>query len=339
MEENGLSYQFQSFVSEKGWQILYQEGFVLKKAALIFIGFLKRLLITMKSPAFDYVLLHRELTPFGPPIFEWIIARIFRKKIIYDFDDAIWMGDRKESALWKVLKWRSKVSSICKWSWKVSVGNDYLADYARLYNDQVVVFPTVVDTDVHIPLPDPAYHRQSQQEIQKPEDEPITIGWTGSHSTLFYLDIILPALQELEKQMDFRFIVIANSDPQLPLRNYDFIQWSAETEVKDLEQLDIGVMPLYDDEWAQGKCGFKLIQYLALEIPALASPVGVNTQIIQHGVTGLIANNAEEWKDHLAQLIKSPQMRAELGKSGRRLIQENYSVSGQEDLFLSLFDG
>ena len=336
MEQNNVSWDFQSFLLADEWKILYKTGGIAGKVKSVLRGFLRRTSKLSQLGRYQFILIHRELTPFGPPIFEWIIAKVFRKKIIYDFDDAIWMPDQnRENPIWRWLKWRSKVKSICKWSWKVSTGNEYLANYARQYNDQVVVLPTVVDTKIHQP---PNAKGQKPKAIPKAfGSQKPTIGWTGSHSTLFYLDEITPILQDLEKEMDFEFLVIANKNPELPLKNFRFIPWNKTTEIEDLCQMNIGIMPLEDTEWSKGKCGFKLIQYLALGIPAVASPVGVNSDIVQEGVTGFLTNSPEEWKIHLKKLLEDKTLRNKLGYNGRKLIDVNFSVESQKEKFLELF--
>ncbi|XOV91916.1 MAG: glycosyltransferase [Bacteroidota bacterium] len=330
MEQNDSQCDFQPFVSVNDWDSLYSEMAKSSGFGILLSGFLTRIKGLFNLKMYDIIFIHRELTPIGPPIFEWIIAKILKKKIIYDFDDAIWLPDQnKESTIWRWLKWRSKVTSICKWSWKVSVGNEYLAEYARRYNDEVIIMPTVVDTEIHKPLT--PLHPPSM-------GDKVVIGWTGSHSTLQYLNKILPALQQFEKSVDFEFRVIANKDPQLTLKNYSFIKWNKESEIEDLNTFDIGVMPLPNDEWSKGKCGFKLIQYLALEIPAVASPVGVNKEIISHRKNGFLANSHQEWMDGLTKLIQDKTMRKAFGKLGRNLILRNYSAESQKGTFLSLFN-
>ncbi|MEO9473973.1 MAG: glycosyltransferase [Cyclobacteriaceae bacterium] len=337
MEEKGITYDFQTFVSEVGWEYLYVEGNTFNKIGATLSGFLRRFSILFKLSAYTSILIHRELTPFGPPIFEWVIAKVLRKKIIYDFDDAIWMADgTNESKLWKWLKWRSKVASICRWSWKVSVGNAYLAKFAAQYCDQVEILPTVVDTEIHNAQPPRTKSDLKNQQPTANSQQPI-IGWTGSHSTLQYLRPIVPVLQQLENTHDFTFLVIANQDPQLPLKNYRFAKWNKESEVEDLAQIDIGVMPLEDNEWSKGKCGFKLIQYLSLGIPAVASPVGVNAEIVIHNETGLIATTSHQWLEALKQLLESEGLRKKMGDSGRKLIETKYSVESQQERFLQLF--
>jgi glycosyltransferase involved in cell wall biosynthesis len=150
--------------------------------------------------------------------------------------------------------------------------------------------------------------------------------------------MVMPTIRKLQDELDFEFLVIANRDPTLDLPHYRFIKWKQETEVEDLAQIDIGIMPLEDNEWAKGKCGFKLIQYGALEIPAVASPVGVNKDIIQHNVNGFLANSSDSWKKYMEMLIKDAALRNKLGRKARRVIVERYSTEAVKEKFLGLFE-
>jgi glycosyltransferase involved in cell wall biosynthesis len=323
-----IDYDFQSFLSENGWKHSYVKGAVGMKVWALVSGYLRRIFCLFKIFRYEVIFIHRELTPFGPPIFAWIIAKVFKKKIIYDFDDAIWMADPNgESGLWKTLKWRGKVAAICQWSRKVSAGNQYLADYASQYCDRVVVFPTVVNTNIHRP-------KNDQSNFLKKK---LVIGWTGSHSTLVYLDPLIPVLKKLEQVHAFDFLVIANKNPVLPLQGFYFLPWQEKTEIEDLSQMDIGIMPLADNEWSKGKCGFKLIQYGALGIPSVTSPVGVNTDIIQDGVNGYLASTDTEWIEKLSLLIQSEDLRKQLGKAGRKTVEDQYSVEANKEKWISLF--
>jgi glycosyltransferase involved in cell wall biosynthesis len=325
MSEENLHWDFQSFLSQKGWDNLYKQGKSINKLAAVAFGFARRCKLLFSLSKYDIVFIHRETAPLGPPIFEFVIAKIFRKRIIYDFDDAIWMADQSnENTIWKALKWRKKVSTICHYSWKTTTGNDYLSHFASNYCQQVITLPTVVNTQRH------------KKSGTKKSEIPV-IGWTGSHSTLFYLDAIVPVLKQLENRFEFEFLVIANRNPQLDLKNFKFIKWNVETEIEDLDKIDIGIMPLEDTEWAKGKCGFKLIQYLSLGIATVASPVGVNSEIVKNGVTGFIACNENEWIDGLMKLLSDETLRQEMGETGRLLIEQKYSVNSQKEAFLDLF--
>jgi glycosyltransferase involved in cell wall biosynthesis len=166
----------------------------------------------------------------------------------------------------------------------------------------------------------------------------VVIGWTGSHSTLKYLEAIEPILMELEqKYHQLELLVIADLKPQLGLKNLRFIPWSVDSEITSLLESDIGIMPLPDDEWAKGKCGFKALQYMALEIPTAVSPVGVNTSIVDHGVNGFICSSPQEWVESISALIEGKSLREQLGKRGRQKVIDQFSVDSNRDNFLSLF--
>ena len=135
------------------------------------------------------------------------------------------------------------------------------------------------------------------------------------------------------------FIVIADKAPDLrDIPSMKFVPWNSETEIDDLQRLDIGLMPLPDDEWSKGKCGFKALQYMALEIPTIASPVGVNKKIIEHGVNGLLCETAQEWEDALVKCLETPELRKKIGRNGRQTVLEHYSVLSNASNFLSLFE-
>lgn len=325
-----INYDAQSFWDMRSWKILYKKGHLFTKFSGLLRGFIRRFAIIFKINRYDFVFIHRECAPIGPPVIEWMIARIFSKKIIYDFDDAIWLTDQKgESKVLQILKWRSKVSAICRWSYRVSCGNDYLKSFAMQFNPHVIFNPTTIDTQ-H--LHQPALYKNNADRKN------ITIGWTGTHSTLPYLNQLADVLSQLEKtNPGVQIMIIANHAPVLPLTSLQFIPWRISTEVEDLLQFDIGIMPLTDDEWTQGKCGFKALQYMALEIPSIVSAVGVNTKIIDDGVDGFTCQSKEEWMDKLRLLIENPELRSEIGKRGRLKVEKSYSVSSNSANFLSLF--
>lgn len=318
------------FLDSKTYAVLYQTSNTGKKVFGILKGFLLRVTSLLAIASAHYVFIYREATPVGPPILEWIIAKVLRKKIIYDFDDAIWLTDRsKESWFFRLIRWRGKVASICSWSYKVSCGNEYLCAYARQFNDQVIYNPTTIDTE-HL-------HNRELYPVVKDSNK-IVIGWTGSHSTLKYLKNIESGIAELsEKYPTLELLVIADQPPQLELKNVRFIPWSYATEITGLLECDMGIMPLPDDMWAQGKCGFKALQYMALELPALASPVGVNTKIIEQGRNGFLCTTPQEWIVAIEKLIADKTLREELGKNGHAKVVNEFSVTSNKQNFLNLF--
>jgi glycosyltransferase involved in cell wall biosynthesis len=330
LKSAGIEFRTQSFFSSQQWRVFYRPGKALLKFVYLLIGLTKRTLILLELPGYDFVFIHREAAPLGPPLFEWIIAKLFQKKIIYDFDDAIWLTDKvDESQLEKIVRWRSKVASICQWAYKVSTGNEYLRKFAAQYNPRAIYNPTTIDTEyVHNPNIH-TIHRSAEK---------IVIGWTGSHSTLKYLRELAPVFQILHQKFpNISILVIANQPPDFELPALDFRPWSEATEITDLLQADIGVMPLPDDQWANGKCGFKALQYMALTLPAVAAPVGVNKRIIIDGENGFLCSTESEWEERLAQLITDESLRKKMGLAGRRKVINEYSISSNRDNFLSLF--
>jgi glycosyltransferase involved in cell wall biosynthesis len=327
LAENGFKVDTYSFFSSKTYDILYKKGYYLKKIVGVLNGTARRFLLLTKLHTYDFVFLQREFMPVGPPIFEFIAAKILKTKIIYDFDDSIWLPNASvENKLAAPIKAVWKIAYICKWSYKVSAGNDFLCNYARKHtNAAVFKIPTVVDTVTR-------YNR-----IKQHAQSSVTVGWTGSFSTLKYLDEISPAIRKLQEVYDFKFVVIADKRPDLDIKSLEFIQWNAETEIDDLMNIDIGVMPLWVDPWTEGKCGFKLIQYMALGIPALASSVGVNKIIIDHGVNGFICNTSEDWYLYLSELLSDAVLRQSMGLKGRQKIADEYSHNAIRNNFLKLF--
>lgn len=326
LDKTGIQYSQYSFLDHKTWDVLYKPGHSLKKVLGIIKGFLRRLTLMFRLFSYDFVFIHREVTPIGPPIFEWIIAKVLRKKIIYDFDDAIWIPNTSSNnSIVAGIKWHGKVVSICKWAYKVSCGNEYLANYAKQFNENVIINPTTIDT-VNL------HNLISNHEVTKP-----VIGWTGSHSTMIYINEILPVINKLNHKYDFDFVVISNKEPDFKMINLKFVAWNKETEIEDLAKLNIGIMPLTEDLWAKGKCGFKALQYMALGIPALVSPIGVNTTIVNNDVNGFICDTENDWEESLVVLLQNADKRKQLGINARKFIEDNFSIISNENNFLSLF--
>jgi glycosyltransferase involved in cell wall biosynthesis len=326
LDEKGYRYKVSPYLSMKNRDVLYKSPSVMRKVMAVIRGYTRRIRDVFRVIPYDYVYIHREATPVGPPIFEWIFARLLRKKVVYDFDDAIWVPTMSEhNRKFRFARSFSKIGRICRWAWLVTVGNKFLAQYASQFNKNVKVIPTVVNTEtVHGTLQD--------HDTGKPQ-----VGWTGSFTTLPYLDMVIPVLKRLQERYDFTFVVIADRDPKPDLKNYLFVPWSSKTETEDLLRFHIGLMPLTDTEISRGKCGFKAIQYMALGIPPVVSPVGVNTEIVQHRVNGFVCGTESEWEDALAGLLNDVALRKQIGREARKKIEDHYSIHSTKDLFLANF--
>jgi glycosyltransferase involved in cell wall biosynthesis len=328
LQKNNIECRVDCFLDEKTWNILYSKSSALKKVLGVTKGFAKRLFtIIVVAPRYDYVFIHREASPLGPPIFEFIASKILGKKLIYDFDDAIWIPNTSsENSFVNWLKAFWKVKFIFKWAYKVAGGNGYLCNYARNYNGNVVLMPTCVDIE------------RQHNSLKNQNTKQVVIGWTGSHSTMNYLDHLVPVFKRIVADFNVEIVIISNKPPQFNLPNLVYIPWKEETEITDLLRLNIGLMPLKEDRWSEGKCGFKLIQYMALGIPALASPAGVNKALVENGRDGFLCRNEDEWYQALKILIEDAPLRQSMGKVGREKIVEHYSIQANADAFLKLFD-
>lgn len=326
LKQEGFEISIHPFLDDKTWKTLYGPGNIPGKAMGMMRSFFRRWALLFKLRKADHLFIHREAAQLGPPVFEWIIAKVLRRKYIYDFDDAIWLPNYSESnARFHRLKAYWKVNYCMKWADQVTAGNRYLADYARKFNTSVQVIPTTIDTVNH--------HNLTTDH----EASPVVIGWTGTHTTMHYLDELIPVLQELEQEYDFTFRVISNQAPGYALRSLEYVPWNKTTEIADLAKINIGVMPLKQDIWSEGKCGFKGLQYMALEIPAVMSPVGVNSDIVTDGVNGFLAGSPEDWKSKLSLLLGDRELRKKIGKAGRERIESAYSVNANKYKYLDLF--
>jgi glycosyltransferase involved in cell wall biosynthesis len=326
LTKNNIDYKLEPFWDNTTWQILYKPKHVFQKVWGMLKGFINRILVLLELPKYDFIFVHREATPIGPPWFEWLACKVFQKKLIFDIDDALWLPNTTDSnAIAAKFKQHQKVNLIMKWCYRVSAGNKYLQQYAKQFNLDSVLLPTTVNTLTY-------YNQLKYQETDK-----ITIGWTGSHSTLPFLDLITPVLQKLESEFQFNFVVIADKQPEIKLKSLLFIPWEKETEIQDLLKFNIGIMPLPLTEWAEGKCAFKAIQYMALGIPAVVSSVGANLDAVPDGVTGFVCNSEEEWYQRLRLLLQQTKIRITMGEAGKRWVEKRYALHSHSNTFLALF--
>jgi glycosyltransferase involved in cell wall biosynthesis len=281
-----------------------------------------------KMIGYDFVYIHREATPLGPPFVESYLF-ILGKKVIYDFDDAIFIA--KTSDVNRVIgfaKWPSKVRFITKNSYKVAVCNNYLVDWVGQYNNNAVLIPTTIDLEYHKPL------RKRPIEGRTP-----VIGWTGSRSTMKYLDLVREALVHIQKNYKFEFRVICDVDPGFEeLNNYCFIKWNFDTEIADLSEIDVGLMPVPMGDWERGKVGFKAIQYSGVSAVPVVSSTGSGNEVVVHGITGLvIENTTESWVNALSSLLDDKKKIETMGVTAREYIDKCYSVRSQVLSYEALF--
>ncbi len=321
----GFDWELSEIITEKDDKIFYHPGNYLKKAWILFKSIFIRLKDLSRAKNFDIIFIQREALLLGSSYFE---KQFFKKnKVVFDFDDSIWLLDTSpENKKFEFLKNPDKTKINIKHAHCVIAGNSFLANYAKQFNQNTVVIPTTIDSDFHIPKP----------ELRNKEK--IVIGWSGSISTIKHFEIAIPALIEIQKKYpnQIEIHVIGQGSYTHPEINVISKNWSATTEVDDLNSFDIGIMPLPDDEWVKGKCGLKGLSYMACGVATIMSNVGVNSEIIEHGKNGFLATSQEEWVNYLSKLIENNDLRHVMGQAGRETVVKNYSVNANKVKYLEV---
>jgi glycosyltransferase involved in cell wall biosynthesis len=281
-------------------------------ATMVYVAlrFAKRAIDMMTLGKADLVVIEGQLFPYMGLTAERMLTK--RYKVIVELDDAIYLTYRHEQ----------KIPALLRMSSGAIVGNRTLAEYAVRYQPDVRVIPTVVDTERFSPMDT----KERRGRLGPEEVRNLIIVWIGLDYNVSFLDLLVPALQRVEKEHPVTVRIISSRPYSLPGIKTEFRPWSFETEVADLRDSDIGIMPLPDTEWARGKCGLKLLQYMAVGIPCVASPVGVNREIISDGHNGFTAATEEEWYARLLALCRDPTFRSKIGKAGRATVESAYSL-------------
>ncbi len=327
-EEQGYECCLLNIVNKGEDKILYGNVPVYKKGFLFVKFFFRRMKHYFKVTKNDVVFVQREACFLGFTIFEYLLSR--KAPFIFDFDDAIWVPNVSEAnKKMAFLKNFSKTAKIISYSDAVIAGNAYLANYAKQYNQNVTIIPTTVDTDTFVPP------KTSDSKAS------ICIGWSGSKTTVQHFRLLENVLLKLkEKYADaIYFKLIGDETYYNEALNLKGTAWSSDTEVSELQEIDIGVMPLENDRWSKGKCGLKGLTYMSLQIATVMSPVGVNKDIIQHNVNGFLAETEEDWFNYLSQLIEDEQLRKRLGQEARTTVVEKYSILANREHYLEVVKG
>jgi glycosyltransferase involved in cell wall biosynthesis len=317
LRDLGIEITFAPFATAALSRALYARGQWGAKAAGMAAGIAKRFREALEARKYDAVFLQREGSLIGPAWSERLL-KARQPAIVYDFDDAIYLPYVSPTNRYlSYLKFPWKTRALCRMAAAVVAGNDHLAAYASRYNDRVHVVPSTVSLREYRERPAPA-----------PGRVPV-IGWTGSHSSAQYLSLVRAPLQELRRRREFRVLIIGIEHFEIPGVEVECRPWSAETEVRDLWDMDAGIMPLPDEPWARGKCGMKAIQYMGVGLPAVVSPVGANREIVVDGVTGFHAATAAQWVDTLDRLLEDEDLRQRLGHAAREGVRVRYSAETQ----------
>jgi glycosyltransferase involved in cell wall biosynthesis len=323
----GAEVTFEPFRCEELHRLLSGTGETWRKALLTSRALARRAGVLKRVKDYDLVYVYNEAAMLGPALIEKYL-RAKGVPLVFDFDDAIFLHGKDPGTLnryLRLLKFPGKTKTICRLASHVIAGNHYLAAYAADFNTRVTVVPTTIETEKYAP-------RRAAADTGPP-----VIGWSGSYSTVQHLDTVRRMLQRLARTERFRLRVVGAKSYRLEGVEVEAVPWNAATELADLSAMDIGIMPLPENEWTRGKCGLKALQYMALGRPAVCSPVGVNPDIIRDGENGLLAASEDEWIDKLTRLLRSPALRERLGAAGRETVEAEYSAASHAPRVYRLF--
>jgi len=311
LRQHGVDIQAAALLDDEYIRRLYSS----KRASLSTVvgAYLQRLAWLSRSSSFDLLWIEKELLPWLPPWAERLL-RAFRVPYVVDFDDALFHRyDLHSNPLVRLLL-RTKIAAVMTHATTVVSGNDYLTRYARQAGARnIQPLPSVVDLD--------RYH------VAPSQHPGFRIGWIGSPVTAPFVGLVRPALEQAVRTLNASIVLVgAGQIDPLPGLPSQILPWSAASEVTDIQSFDVGIMPLPDAPFERGKCGYKLIQYMACGLPVIASPTGANTQIVDHGKTGFLATTPAEWIGAIETLHHDPALRNEFGKAGRARVASTYSL-------------
>lgn len=277
----------------------------LLKVPYCLLRFLRRAWDLLAVRGADLVVIEAQLFPYAPPVVERLLARL-GCRLLHEYDDAIYLT-----------RWHGrKIPLLSRLAVGTIVGNRELAEEAAAYGVRAIVVPTVVDPERFVPAPIAPARRAGA----------LTIGWIGLAYNLACLEALAPVFRRLQRTHNVSVRVICSRPPRLEGVRTEFVPWRLEREVEALQGCDIGIMPLPDTPWARGKCGLKLLQYMAVGLPVVASPVGVNREIIADGENGLLAATETEWEERLGKLCAEEETRVRLGRAARLSVERRYSL-------------
>ncbi|MFN6943738.1 MAG: glycosyltransferase [Cytophagaceae bacterium] len=325
--EKGIEIEVSPFMTMSFWNVVYKKGHYIQKFLWTVWGYLKRIYDAFRLRQYDGVYIFLWVTPFGPPIFEFIYSKILGDNFIYDIDDLVFLGNTsKVNKFISPLKGTGKMKYLMKKAKHVIVCTPKLFEIAKDLNPNVTDISSTIDTDKYIPV------------NKYRNDHPLILGWSGSHSTSKYLLLIEDVLYEISQLYNIKIKVIGDPNFRFKKINAIVIPWKDETEVKDLQEIDIGLYPLPNDPWVYGKSGLKALQYMGLGIPTIATAIGANFRVIEQGKSGFLANNAQDWNFYLVQLIENVDLRRSIGTSARERVEKIFSVNANKDKYHRIID-
>lgn len=315
LESQGIDFTVSPLFDDAALDARYQRGSYRMSALL---GcYLRRVRVLLRRHRYDLLWIEKEALPWWP----WWIEHFLLGGVPYvlDFDDAIFHNYDLNSRAWVRRLFAARVDRLMARAGLVVAGNPYLARRAHAADaPRVEIVPTVIDLE-----------RYAAPPVQRPADGIPRVVWIGSPSTERYLWTLAGPLQKLARESRFVLRIIGGGALQLPGVEVEHVAWTESTEVESIAQCDIGIMPLVDSPWEQGKCGYKLIQYMACGLPVVASPVGANVDIVEDGGNGFFAVEPEVWVTQLARLLCDHGLRQRMGAAGRRRVEADFCLQVQ----------
>lgn len=336
-----FDWELSEIITEKDDKVFYAPGNYFAKAWILLKSIFIRFNDLRRAKNFDIIFIQREALLLGSSYFE---KQFFKKhKVIFDFDDSIWLLDTSpENKKFEFLKNPDKTKINIAHAHAVIAGNAFLGNYAKQFNKNTIIIPTTIDSDFHIPKPELRNKvldfTSTPLSVTARTEKKIVIGWSGSISTIKHFEMAIPALKQIQHKYPnkIEIHVIGQGSYSHPEINVTSKNWSSKTEVDDLNCFDIGIMSLPNDEWVKGKCGLKGLSYMACGVATVMSNVGVNSDIIEHGNNGFLAETEQEWVDCLSLLIENGDLRHKIGQAGRETVVKNYSVNAHKDTYLGV---
>ena len=324
--ESGYDITMSPFLDDETWKIVYKQGNYRAKVLGTLCGYLRRIRDLFGISHYDIVYVFLWVTPFGTFFYEGL-CRLFAKKLIYDIEDNVLI--EKSSVVnpfIKILKSAGKTKYLIKKADHVITSSPLLNDYCLGLNDKksCTFISSSVNTESFVPT------------NLYLNDHKVVIGWTGTFSSKEYLDLLRNVFIELSKRCDFHLRIIGNFEYDLPGIDLEVIQWNRDSEVEDMQQIDIGVYPLHMNEWVLGKSGLKAIQYMAFGLPTVATNVGTTPMIIEHLKNGWLVKTEDEWVDALEALVSDSNLRQKLGEAARETVLNKYSKNVIGNKYLSI---
>lgn len=326
LEVQGYRCSIHPFFSPRTYALLYKPGRSLRKVLGVISGLLRRLALLPRIARADGVYIHLHVCPLGPPWLEWLTCRLARA-VIYDIDDMVHLLPTSSvNAPARVLKSSDRYFLLMRRARHVITCTPALDRLVRQHNPHTTDISSTINTTTYQPCN--PYSNEGE----------LVLGWSGSHSTAPYLHLLDGVLQQLASRHRLRLLVMGPERFALPGMTLEVVPWSTTVEIPTLQRIDIGLYPLPDDDWVQGKSGLKALQYMALGIPVVASAVGCNDRVVQHGGSGFLVRTEAEWLEALERLIADPQLRRRLGEEGRRVVEARYSVRANRDRYRAIFE-